>query len=136
DLPYHSPARFRGTSGLPQAAGYPGISPYFTITYLQICSPIAGDACLVCKVAIRSGGCYYAWEVVVRRTGVIAAPRRLLLVLALALVLPFALVDVKESNAQAGPTHPIAATAMKYLNTHGGQCWTFMKKVVAEATGR
>ena len=71
-----------------------------------------------------------------RRPGVNAAPRRLLLLLALGLVLPFALLQPKESSAQTTYTHPIAVTALKYLNTHGGQCWTFMKKVVAEATGR
>jgi len=31
---------------------------------------------------------------------------------------------------------PIASTALKYLGTQGGQCWTFMRQVVQEATGR
>jgi len=71
----------------------------------------------------------------VRESGVIAASRRSLLVLMLGLVLPFAILGSQESSAQA-PQHPIAAAAMRHLNTHGGQCWTFMKQVVAEATGR
>ncbi len=39
-----------------------------------------------------------------------------------------------EAEAQSGS--PIVDTALKYLDTHGGQCWTFMRNVVAEATGR
>jgi Bacterial SH3 domain len=31
---------------------------------------------------------------------------------------------------------PIASAALKYLDSHGGQCWTFMREVVFDATGR
>ncbi len=33
-------------------------------------------------------------------------------------------------------THPIVVTALKYEGAWGGQCWTFMQRVVFEATGR
>ncbi len=33
-------------------------------------------------------------------------------------------------------TNPIAADALSYVGTYQGQCWPFMKKVVAETTGR
>lgn len=40
-----------------------------------------------------------------------------------------------SAHAEA-PESPIATTARKYLGTRGGQCWTFMQKVVKETTGR
>lgn len=63
--------------------------------------------------------------------------RRVLLILALAAVMPLALLRSEPAAAQVPAVNgPIAATALQYLNTHGGQCWTFMKDVVYEATGR
>jgi hypothetical protein len=41
--------------------------------------------------------------------------------------------DAQSSSTQYGP---IASTALKYLGTHGGQCWTFARQVIYEATGR
>jgi len=49
-------------------------------------------------------------------------------------LLPIAFIGTPEAKAQAADG-PIVATAKKYLGTHGGQCWTFMAKVVREATG-
>ncbi|MEX0781394.1 MAG: SH3 domain-containing protein [Dehalococcoidia bacterium] len=40
----------------------------------------------------------------------------------------------QQAEAQSGS--PIVDAAMRHLGTHGGQCWTFMREVVAEATGR
>jgi hypothetical protein len=47
-------------------------------------------------------------------------------------------IETAEVQAQAGaPSYgPIASTALKYLGTHGGQCWEFARAVVKEATGR
>ncbi len=42
--------------------------------------------------------------------------------------------SAQQVTAQ-GPTGPIATTAMKYLSGWGGQCWTFMRGVILEATG-
>lgn len=57
----------------------------------------------------------------------------LLLLVALA---PVALARTTTPASASAPNGPIVSTALKYLGTHGGQCWTFMKEVVAEATGR
>jgi len=61
--------------------------------------------------------------------------------LALAGILLVVVAIPLMSSAPAGaeatpPRHPIVATALKYEGTYGGECWTFMKKVVKEATGR
>jgi uncharacterized protein YgiM (DUF1202 family) len=45
-------------------------------------------------------------------------------------------VSVPSRASGESSNGDIASTALKYLGTHGGQCWTFMQKVVAEATGR
>lgn len=58
---------------------------------------------------------------------------RLLLVLLPAMV---AVLGTAPSGASAEANGPIAATALQYVGTHGGQCWTFMQQVVFEATGR
>ncbi|MCC6381205.1 MAG: SH3 domain-containing protein [Dehalococcoidia bacterium] len=58
---------------------------------------------------------------------------RLLLVVLPSLVL---VLGAGGSGASAETNGPIAATALKYVGTHGGQCWTFMQQVVFEATGR
>lgn len=55
--------------------------------------------------------------------------------LALVLVVTGSSVVGRE-DARAEENGPIAATALRYVGTHGGQCWTFMKQVVREATGR
>ncbi|MGE5595919.1 MAG: SH3 domain-containing protein [Hyphomicrobiales bacterium] len=60
---------------------------------------------------------------------------RILLLVVLAAIAPFALLRSNEDAQAEGYTSPIATTALKYVGTHGGQCWTFMKQVVAEATG-
>lgn len=63
--------------------------------------------------------------------------RRCLLVLPLLVVSVAVLAVPGGTAAQAETTNgPIAATALKYVGTHGGQCWTFMRQVVQEATGR
>jgi len=41
-----------------------------------------------------------------------------------------------SASRAAGEESPIANTALKYVGTHGGQCWTFMQQVVFEATGK
>src|SRR5690349_17467585 len=61
------------------------------------------------------------------------AVRGLMLLLALAALTPFAMTT---RQASADTNGPIASTALQYLGTHGGQCWTFMQQVVLEATGR
>lgn len=49
----------------------------------------------------------------------------------------FALAGAAPSTSRAaGEENPISATALKYVGTHGGQCWTFMQQVVFEATGK
>lgn len=54
----------------------------------------------------------------------------------MAALAPVALLGAsRPAQAQSAPNGPIAATAMTYLGTHGGQCWTFMASVVREATG-
>lgn len=61
--------------------------------------------------------------------------RRALLLLLIAALAPLFIART-ETSAQQEPNGPIAATALKYLDTYGGQCWTFMANVVQEATGR
>lgn len=47
------------------------------------------------------------------------------------------MVAVLPSSASAADSQsPIVDAALRHLGTHGGQCWTFMREVVAEATGR
>lgn len=58
-----------------------------------------------------------------------------LIALALAALAPIALFGARPAEAQSTQNGPIAATALKYVGTHGGQCWTFMASVVREATG-
>jgi uncharacterized protein YraI len=61
--------------------------------------------------------------------------RKSLLVLALSLLTTLALLPAPASAGDTGNS-PIAAAALRHLDTHGGQCWTFMQQVVSEATGR
>jgi uncharacterized protein YraI len=63
-----------------------------------------------------------------------AQRRFVLALLVLAALAPLTLL--RPSPVVAAENGPIVATALKYLDTHGGQCWTFMHRVVAEATGR
>ncbi len=65
----------------------------------------------------------------------IRGARLLWLVLVLAALLP-ATFQASTARAEDRTDGPIAATALHYLGTHGGQCWTFMQQVVFEATGR
>jgi len=58
-----------------------------------------------------------------------------LIVLALAVLAPLSMGRTDEAAAEEA-NGPIAAAAMRQLGTDGGQCWTFMQQVVAEATGR
>jgi hypothetical protein len=62
---------------------------------------------------------------------------RLALAGILLVVVTIPLLTFARAGAQSGsPTHPTVATALQYEGTYGGECWTFMKKVVKEATGR
>jgi uncharacterized protein YraI len=54
-------------------------------------------------------------------------------VIALAMLAPLLLI--RPASGQESLNGPIASTALKYLDTYGGQCFTFAKQVVAEATG-
>lgn len=60
--------------------------------------------------------------------------RRLLLVLAASVVTLIALAPFRAS-AESGSESPIVSAALARLGTHGGQCWTFMREMVAHATG-
>jgi len=63
--------------------------------------------------------------------------RRCLLILPIALVAAAIFASPGGATAQTSTDNgPIASTALQYLNTHGGQCWTFMRQVVKQATGR
>lgn len=63
--------------------------------------------------------------------------RRCLLVLPIALVAAAIFGSPGGATAQTSTDNgPIASTALQYLGTHGGQCWTFMRQVVQQATGR
>jgi len=68
--------------------------------------------------------------------------RRILAALAVALaVVLLGQTSTQQATALPLPVNatvngPIASVALKYVGTQGGQCWTFMKRVVAEATGR
>ncbi len=72
----------------------------------------------------------------------IPAPRRLTLagtliaafVLLAALVVPP--VTSRAANRQAASDHPIIARAYQDLGTWGGQCFTWVRQVVAESLGR
>lgn len=44
--------------------------------------------------------------------------------------------NARPNHAEAQSSSPIVDAAMRHLGTHGGQCWTFMRAVVAQATGR
>ena len=68
------------------------------------------------------------------RHGLTTAHRAGLYLLVLALV-ALALVSNAPSARAEGTGSPIADAALRHLGTHGGQCWTFMRQVVAEATG-
>ena len=62
---------------------------------------------------------------------------RLALAGILLVVVTIPLLTFARAGAQSGPpAHPIIATALQYEGAYGGECWTFMKKVVKEATGR
>jgi hypothetical protein len=41
-----------------------------------------------------------------------------------------------STTASAEEQSPIVTAALSHLGTRGGQCWTFMRQVVKEATGR
>jgi hypothetical protein len=57
-----------------------------------------------------------------------------LYLIGLALVATALISQPRAAGAQTGS--PIADAALARLDTYGGQCWTFMQQVVAEATGR
>lgn len=62
---------------------------------------------------------------------------RLALAGILLVVVAIPLMTSASAGAQSNPPlHPVVATALKYEGTYGGECWTFMKKVIKEATGR
>lgn len=63
-------------------------------------------------------------------------PRLALATIVLSLVALFATVAPAARPAQAQTYDGIAAVALKYEGTHGGQCWIFVQQVVREATGR
>jgi len=77
----------------------------------------------------HSGGA----EVVVREMKW-AAHRIAFLATGLLLAATLFAAPARDVRAQSTGS-PIADTALKYVGTHGGQCWTFMQQVVAEATG-
>lgn len=55
----------------------------------------------------------------------------------LAIVALFAAGTARPASAAPTPDYDgIAAVALKYEGTWGGQCWTFMRQVVEEATGK
>ncbi len=60
---------------------------------------------------------------------------RLALAGILLVVLSISLLGQASAKAQASPSSSLPAVALKYEGTYQGQCWTFMKKVVLEATG-
>jgi hypothetical protein len=62
------------------------------------------------------------------------AHRVILAAAALPLLLLVLSANPNSAKAQTGSS--IADTALQYVGTHGGQCWTFMQQVVLEATGR
>ena len=68
------------------------------------------------------------------------SPHRLALAGPLAAVIAILSVTIAvaagNGTQPATPSNPIAATALQYEGTWQGQCWTFVKKVVFEATGR
>lgn len=66
-----------------------------------------------------------------------AVTRRLKIPFFVALVVVLlSLTGSGSREAQARTDGPIASAALSHLGGHGGQCWTFMRKVVKEATGR
>lgn len=40
------------------------------------------------------------------------------------------------ASASAESESPIVAAALRQVGAHGGQCWTFMREIVAQATGQ
>lgn len=62
--------------------------------------------------------------------------RRLLLGAVLALASLAVFTPSTSSPAAAEEQSPIVTAALRHLGTHGGQCWTWMREVVYEATGR
>ncbi len=67
-------------------------------------------------------------------TGQSRVPRLALVMAAMAALL--LLGSARPNHAEAQSSSPIVDAAMRQLGTHGGQCWTFMREIVAEATGR
>ncbi len=61
---------------------------------------------------------------------------RYVLLVAVVGAVALASLNQERREVRAEENGPIAATALKYVGTHGGQCWTFMREVVKEATGR
>ncbi len=68
-------------------------------------------------------------------TRVSFGPRRLLVGLVIALV-SFVAFSTPSASAAEDEQSPIVTAALSHLGTHGGQCWTFMRQAVLEATGR
>lgn len=61
--------------------------------------------------------------------------RRVLLAMVASLIGLMAILP-SGASASAESESPIVAAALRQVGTHGGQCWTFMREVVAEATGQ
>lgn len=63
------------------------------------------------------------------------AQNRVVLALVAAAIMTITLVSSPAPARAEGTGSPIADAALRHLDTYGGQCWTFMQQVVAEATG-
>lgn len=63
------------------------------------------------------------------------AQNRVALALVAVAIMTVTLVSSPTQARAEGTGSPIADAALRHLDTHGGQCWTFMQQVVAEATG-
>ena len=63
------------------------------------------------------------------------AQNRVALALVAVAIMTVTLISSPTPARAEGTGSPIADAALRHLDTHGGQCWTFMQQVVAEATG-
>lgn len=63
-------------------------------------------------------------------------PLRVLLLLVALVGIAWVALSSPAPASAAPQNGPIAQAALARLGTHGGQCWTFMKEVVRQATGR
>lgn len=69
-----------------------------------------------------------------RKTGVHRALQMTLAAITLTMLVLLGAARPQQAEAQS--SSPIVDAAMRQLGTHGGQCWTFMREIVAEATGQ